>query len=80
LNSLINEKSNFYNETEIKGSEKFKVSMHFYFDDERREEEDNLLRTKLTDSDTYAQQEIRELTKHMGEQASEVEKKYDNKK
>ena len=76
----FNEKPNFYNETDIKGSEKFKVSMHFFFDDDRREEEDNLLRTKLTDSDTYAQQEIRELTKHMGEQASEVEKKYDNKK
>ena len=57
----------------------FEVSMHFHFNDDRREEETNKLTTNLTDSDTYAQEEIRTLTKLMSEKSSEVEKEYDPK-
>ena len=46
--------------------------MHFHFDDKRRQEETNKLTTNLTDSDTYAQDEIRKLTKLMSEESSEV--------
>ena len=53
--------------------------MHFHFNDDRREEETNKLTTNLTDSDTYAQEEIRTLTKLMSEKSSEVEKEYDPK-
>ncbi len=73
-------KGNFYSKEDLDCTKTFEVNMHYHFDDDRREEETNKLTTNLTDSDTYAQEEIRKLTKLMSEESSEVEKEYDPKK
>ena len=73
-------KGNFYSKEDLDCTKTFEVNMHFHFDDKRRQEETNKLTTNLTDSDTYAQEEIRKLTKLMSEESSEVEKEYDPKK
>ena len=70
-------KVNYYSDEDLDCDKIFKVSMHFHFDDLQREKESNSLTTKLSDSDTYAQEEIHKLSEQMNNETTEIEKTYD---
>ena len=71
------EEIKFYSDDDLNCEKIFAVSMHYHYDDLPRKEKTGLLTEKLTDSNTYVEEEINELAIKINNDTTEIQKKYD---